>query len=127
MKGSRGASIPYLLWIFIFTVLPMGLVVWFAFSTEDGSFTFTNISAVGAYAAVIFRSIWLAAIATALCLVIAYPLAYHISRTNPRHQKTYLMLVMLPMWMNFLLRTYAWMTLLENTGLINRLFAMVGL
>lgn len=127
MRGSRGAAAPYLAWIGIFTVLPLAMVTWFAFTTEGGGFTLANISAVSDYAAVIFRSIWLAAIATVICLAIAYPLAFIISRTDPARQKTYLMLVMLPMWMNFLLRTYAWMTLLENTGIINKLLGLIGL
>ena len=127
MKGTRAAAIPYLIWILIFTVLPMALVIWFALTDSEGAFTLANISAVGDYVAVIFRSIWLAAIATVICLVIAYPLSYIISRSAPSRQRLYLMLVMLPMWMNFLLRTYAWMTLLENTGIINKLMALVGL
>lgn len=73
------------------------------------------------------RSIWLAAIATVLCLVIAYPLAYILSRKTGSQQRTMLMLVMLPTWMNFLLRTYAWMTLLEKNGIINRLLGFIGL
>lgn len=126
MRGSRSAAAPYLVWIAVFTVLPLWLVTYFAFTQEDGSFTFTYISEVGGFAAVIFRSIWLAAIATAFCLVIAYPLSFVVSRAPARRQKTYLTLVMLPMWMNFLLRTYAWMTLLENTGIINRLLGLLG-
>ena len=90
-------------------------------------FTLKNILAVSNYMPVLLKSLWLAAVATALCLVIAYPLAYIISRQNERRQRLMVMLVMLPMWMNFLLRTYAWMTLLERNGWINKLFALVGL
>ncbi len=90
-------------------------------------FTLKNILAVSNYMPVLLKSLWLAAIATALCLLIAYPLAYIISRQNERRQRLMVMLVMLPMWMNFLLRTYAWMTLLERNGWINKLFALVGL
>lgn len=127
MKSSKAPALPYLLWIVIFTIIPMGLVSYFAFTDDAGSFTFANLSAVGDYAAVIFRSIWLAMIATTICLLIAYPLSYIISRMSGRRQRLYLFLVMLPMWMNFLLRTYAWMTLLENTGLINRLLGILGI
>ena len=127
MKSSKLPALPYLVWIVLFTVLPLMLVTYFAFTTEDGSFTFANISGVNAYVAVIFRSIWLAFVATIICLLIAYPLSFWISRMHPRKQKTYLLLVMLPMWMNFLLRTYAWMTILENTGIINRALAVFGL
>jgi len=127
MKISRTTAIPYIIWMVIFTIIPMILVTYFAFTDSSGAFTFTNISEVSDYVAVIFRSIWLAFVATVICLVIAYPLAYIISRADEKRQNTYLLLVMLPMWMNFLLRTYAWMTLLENTGIINKLLAMVGL
>ena len=108
----------------VFTVIPLLLVTYFAFTDETGALTMANLSAVREYVAVIFRSIWLAFIATVLCLLIAYPLAYIISRAPQRRQRTYLLLVMLPMWINFLLRTYAWMTLLENTGIINRLLGI---
>jgi spermidine/putrescine transport system permease protein len=127
MKSAKSAALPYLVWIFLFTVLPMGLVTFYAFTKSGGGLTFANISAVSGYAGVIFRSIWMAAIATVICLVLAYPLSYVISRAAPSRQKAYLLLVMLPMWMNFLLRTYAWMTLLENTGILNRLLGAFGL
>lgn len=126
MLKSRGASVPYLIWIFLFTLLPLAIVMLYAF-TDGASFTMAHISAVGEYAAVIFRSVWLAAIATVICLVLAYPLSFIISRVPPAKQKMFLTLVMLPMWMNFLLRTYAWMTLLENTGILNRLLGLAGI
>jgi len=124
---SKLAAVPYLIWMVIFTLLPLGLVTYFALTNDAGQFTMHNLSDVSEYAAVIFRSIWLAAIATVLCLVIAYPLSYTISRAPAAKQKIFLMLVMLPMWMNFLLRTYALMTLLENTGVINKLLALAGI
>lgn len=127
MKNSRATAIPYLIWMVIFTVIPLVLITYFAFTDSAGAFTFQNISDVSDYVAVIFRSIWLAFIATVICLLIAYPLAYIISRADAKKQHIYLMLVMLPMWMNFLLRTYAWMTILENTGLINKLLGILGL
>ncbi|MHB1150927.1 MAG: ABC transporter permease [Eubacteriales bacterium] len=95
--------------------------------TEKTIFTLDNIFAVSDYLPVLFLSIWLALIATAVCLVIAYPLSYFISRLPYQRQHIMLMLVMLPMWMNFLLRTYAWMTLLERNGWINKLFSLVGM
>ena len=120
-------SVPYLIWMVVFTVIPLLLVTYFAFTDETGAFTMANLSAVRESVAVIFRSIWLAFIATMLCLLIAYPLSDIISRAPQRRQRTYLLLVMLPMWINFLLRTYAWMTLLENTGIINRLLGIFGI
>ncbi|MEG1972797.1 MAG: ABC transporter permease, partial [Oscillospiraceae bacterium] len=92
MLKSRGAAIPYLIWMFLFTVLPLGIIVVYAFTTADGSFTMGNIVAVGDYISVIFRSVWLSAIATAICLLMAYPLAFIISRAKAGNQKMYLTL-----------------------------------
>lgn len=124
---TRSASSPYLLWMALFIVVPMGLVAYFAFTDLSGHFSLVNFQQSIGFAPVILNSIWLAIIATAICLVIAYPLAYYISRAKGNQQRTYIMLIMLPMWMSFILRTYAWMTLLENNGLINRLFGLFGL
>ncbi|WRS28224.1 ABC transporter permease [Oscillospiraceae bacterium MB08-C2-2] len=127
MKLKWTAS-PYIVWMIIFIVVPLLLVAVFAFTDgETGGFTLANISHVSEFTPVLMRSIWLAAVATIASLVIAYPLAYIISRSSGSGRRTLLMLAILPMWMNFLLRTYAWMTLLENTGLINRLLGYIGL
>ena len=126
-KYSSLFSLPYLIWSLIFIIVPMGLVVVFAFTTEGGQFTLDYVSQVGEYTNVLVRSVWLAAIATVICLLIGYPLAYIMSRMPGFQQRTMLMLIMLPMWMSFLLRTYAWMTLLEREGLINRFFGLFGL
>ena len=123
----KAVAAPYLVWMAIFIVVPLGLIVLFAFTDSSGAFTLDNIAQVGQYAGVIWRSILLSAISTVICLVLAYPLAFIISRKQENQQRTFLMLVMLPMWMNFLLRTYAWMTLLEKTGLINRFLGLIGL
>ncbi|MCI8441116.1 MAG: ABC transporter permease [Provencibacterium sp.] len=124
---AKFASVPYLLWMVIFTIVPMLLILLFAFTSPEGGFTIANISAVGRYTDVIMKSIWLAAIATAICLLLSYPFAYIISRRSARRQQVSLMLIMLPMWMSFLLRTFAWMTLLEKTGLINRILGVFGI
>ena len=126
-KYSSLFSLPYLIWSLIFIIVPMGLVVVFAFTTEGGQFTLDYVSQVGEYTNVLVRSVWLAAIATVICLLIGYPLAYIMSRMPGFQQRTMLMLIMLPMWMNFLLRTYAWMTILEKNGLLNKLFGLFGL
>ncbi len=120
------ASAPYLIWSIIFVVVPLVLVAVFAFTNADGQFTMENISKVSNYTAVFMRSIWLSVIATAICLLIGYPLAFIMSRCLPMGQRTLVMLIMLPMWINFLLRTYAWMTLLENNGIINGLLTAMG-
>ncbi len=120
-------SAPYLVWMVIFIAVPLLMVAYFAFTTDGGEFTLQNISDVGQYANIFVRSIWLALIATVICLVVAYPISFILSRMEKHKQGTMLMLVMLPMWMNFLLRTYAWMTLLGNNGIINYLFGLAGL
>ena len=124
---TRLLSAPYTVWVTVFIVVPMLLVVWFAFTDRAGKFTMENILSVGQYSNVFLRSIWLGAVATAVCLLLGYPLAYIISKTSVKRQSIMVMLVMLPMWMNFLLRTYAWMSLLEDNGLINAFFAALGL
>lgn len=124
---AKSASFPYLVWMAIFIIVPMALVVFFAFTDRSGRFTLVNLEEVGQYSNVFLRSIWLGAIATVVCLVLGYPLAHLIAKTHARRQNMLIMLVMLPMWMNFLLRTYAWMTLLEDSGLINRALRFLGL
>ena len=99
-------SAPYLVWMVVFIVVPLLMIVYFAFTTDNGDFTIKYISDVGQYANIFVRSIWLSLIATAICLLIAYPVAFILSRMEKHKQGTMLMIVMLPMWMNFLLRTY---------------------
>ncbi len=120
-------SAPYLVWMIVFILVPLLMIAYFAFTTDGGGFTIRNVSDVGQYANIFVRSIWLSLIATAICLAIAYPVAFILSRMDRHKQGTMLMIVMLPMWMNFLLRTYAWMTLLGNNGIINNILGTVGL
>ena len=127
MKKLKVFAFPYVIWMIVFIAVPLLMVGYFAFTNDDGEFTLDYVSNVGQYANIFVRSIWLSIIATVICLVIAYPLSFMLSRMKKHHQGTMLMIVMLPMWMNFLLRTYAWMTLLGNNGIINYLFGLVGL
>ena len=127
MKRNRLFSIPYVGWMALFVVAPIVLVVLYAFTTADGGITLSNFTRMTSYIGVFLRSFWLAFLATAICLLLGYPIAYLISRERPRVQRVCMALVMLPMWMNFLLRTYAWMSILENTGLLNRFFDSIGL
>ena len=128
MKSKRALfAVPYVGWLALFVVAPIVMVVIYAFSTAGGGFTLENFARMGTYATVFTRSFWLALLATLICLLIGSPVAYFISREGPRFQRVAMMLVMLPMWMNFLLRTYSWMSILENTGLLNRLFQSIGL
>ena len=133
MKNKRGLfAIPYVGWMTLFVVAPIIMVVIYAFTTGavDGSlgaFTFENFFKMSSYAVVFGRSFKLAIIATLICLLIGYPVAYMISRESERFQSLAMVLIMLPMWMNFLLRTYSWMSILENNGLLNQLFQNIGL
>lgn len=124
---TKWVSAPYLVWMTVFIAVPLLMIAVFAFTTNDSAFTIKNIQDVGQYANIFFRSIWLSVIATAICLVVSYPVSFILSRMEKHKQATMLMIVMLPMWMNFLLRTYAWMTLLGNNGVINYLFGLIGL
>ena len=126
-KSSRWLAGPYLVWMAIFTVVPLFIVIWYAMTNADGQFTFDNLTQIGRYSSVFARSLILAAISTVICLVMAFPVGYFLSRLRANKQHIMLMLIMLPMWMNFLLRTYAWMSILENTGLLNRFFDAIGL
>lgn len=124
---SKASSYPYLLWMAIFIIVPLAMIAFFAFTNSDGQFTMENLAGLGKYTPVLLRSLKLAAISTIICLVIAYPIALILMQSRASSQKMMLMLVMLPMWMNFLLRTYAWMTLLEKNGLINRFLGIFGI
>ena len=125
-KLSRFA-IPYVVWMALFVVAPIVLVVVYAFSSDAGGFTLENFSRMGTYAVVFGRSFKLALIATLICLVIGYPVSYMMSREGERFQRAAMVLIMLPMWINFLLRTYSWMSILENNGLLNQVFQKIGL
>ena len=152
-KNAKWAAGPYLLWMVVFVIVPLILIGVFAFTTEapfdlEGNrlteeeaallieeqgedavenktvFTLNHLFEVSEYLPVLLKSAWLALIATAICLIIGYPMAYFMSRFRREWQQVIQMLIMLPMWMNFLLRTYAWMTLLEKNGWINRFLGL---
>ena len=120
-------AIPYVIWMALFVVAPIIMVVIYAFSSADGGFTLANFARLGTYAVVFTRSFKLALIATVICLAIGYPVSYMMSKEGPQFQRIAMVLIMLPMWMNFLLRTYSWMSILENNGLLNQLFQKIGL
>ena len=125
-KLSR-LAIPYVIWMALFVVAPIVLVVVYAFSNDLGGFTLENFSRMGTYAVVFGRSFKLALIATFICLLIGYPVSYAMSREGEKFQRVAMVLIMLPMWINFLLRTYSWMSILENNGLLNQVFQKTGL
>ena len=128
MKTNRLSrfAIPYVIWMALFVVAPIIMVVIYAFSSASGGFTLDNFARMGTYTLVFTRSFKLALIATAICVLIGYPVSYRMSKEGPRFQRLAMVLIMLPMWMNFLLRTYSWMAILENNGLLNQLFRKIG-
>ena len=118
---------PYALWMGIFVIVPLALVIVFSFTSPLGEFTLENMINVGKYSTVFLRSVILGIISTVVCLFLGYPMAYFISKINIKHQSVIIMLLMIPMWTSFLLRTYAWMTILEYNGLLNKLLTFMGL
>ena len=119
-------SAPYVLWMALFVVAPVIVVVIYAFTTSDWTVTAQNFTGMFRYAAIFGRSFLLAAIATVVCILIGYPTAYLLARTPAGFRRIANMLIMLPMWMNFLLRTYSWMFLLERNGLVNSVLRDIG-
>ena len=113
------AAAPHIFWSILFIVLPLIIVVFYAFTSPDGAFSFENIASLTDYASIFGLSLELAIIATAICLLLGYPLAYIISKAKPKNQKFFIMLLMLPMWTNLLIRTYSIMAILDDGGIIN--------
>jgi spermidine/putrescine transport system permease protein len=127
LDAPRRYAIPQVIWMGLFVVAPIILIFVYAFTNSDGHFTLDNFSRMYIFMPVFGRSFLLAFIATIICIIIGYPIAVILAKEGLRLQRIMLMLIMLPMWMNFLLRTYAWMSILENTGLLNRLLTFFGL
>ncbi len=125
--GSKLIAAPYIVWAILFIIAPLIFVVYYSFTNADGNFTLANMQELGKYAPTFLRSIWFGIVATLICLVIAFPLAYIISQKTDKVQRTLVMLVMLPMWMSFLIRTYSWMALLQDTGIINSFLTKLGI
>ena len=130
---------PYSFWAVFFIVVPLIFVAYYAFTDSDFNFTFENISRfftatsqvdgeeVRTYLVIFGRSLKLAVISTLICLLMGYPMAYIISRSKAKTQSILITLIMIPMWMNFLIRTYAWMTILQDTGILNGILGFFGL
>ena len=124
---SKFLAGPYLLWMIVFTLVPLCIVVYYAFTDSvTGAVTLGNLSRIGVYLPIFFRSMGLAAIACVICLIIGYPVAWCIANASESRRKLLSMLVMLPMCMSFLLRTLAWVALLEDTGIINHILGAIG-
>ena len=120
-------AVPYVGWMALMVVIPILIMVVYAFTTANFEGTTENFSEMGLYASVFVRSFRLALIATLVCLLIGYPVSYWMAREGAGFQRVAMALIMLPMWMNFLLRTYSWMSILENNGLLNQFFRAIGL
>lgn len=124
--GNKNVNLaPFSSWMVLFVLVPIAIVVYYAFTGVDG-FTFSNLKWIYTYRATLGLSVWLAFVATVICLLLAFPIAYSMSRASEKVQRNATLFVMLPMWMNFLVRTYAWMTILENNGLINNMLRSVA-
>ncbi len=123
---NRSLAIPYVVWMAVFVIAPLLLIVVYAFTAKDGGVTLSNFSNMGQYFPAFRHSFVLAVTATVICILIGYPLAYFLSKEGVLMRKVAMMLIMLPMWMNFLLRTYAWMSLLDDNGLINQFLSGIG-
>jgi spermidine/putrescine transport system permease protein len=124
---EKAAAVPHAVWIVLFILGPLLFVLYFAFTDLEGNFSLSNIAGLSQYTNVFILSIAFALIATVVCLLIGYPLAYFMSRQSLRMQKILMVLIMLPMWCNLLIRTYALMALLDNGGLLNALLERWGL
>ncbi|MCR4959929.1 MAG: ABC transporter permease [Lachnospiraceae bacterium] len=128
-KNKLMLGIPYYVWSVIFIVIPLFMVFYYGLTDKTGAFTFENVSAIATYEH--SKALWLAVklsiISTIICFFLAYPLAMILSRHAKGKSSVLVMLFILPMWMNFLLRTMAWQTLLENNGVINTMLSFIGL
>ena len=140
----NAALAPYSIWSVLFILVPLLFVAYYAFTDNNFQFTTEHIMRfftatsnikgddgalreVHTYLLIFWRSVKLAAISTLICLLLGYPMAYIIARASERAQKTMITLIMIPMWMNFLIRTYAWMTILQDTGIFNNLIGLLGI
>ena len=133
MRNKRAwFAFPYVIWMALFVVIPIVIMAVYALTVADpatgaSQVTLANFTGMGLYLSVFLRSFWLALLATLVCLLVGYPMSYWMAKEGPRFQRLAMALIMLPMWMNFLLRTYSWMSILENNGLLNQLFRAAGL
>ena len=143
-NGYRRALAPYSVWAALFVVVPLAFIAYYAFTDNQFAFTTENVTRfftatsnivqddgtsveVRTYLLIFMRSVKLAVISTAICLLMGYPIAYIMAQAKERTQKTMVTLIMIPMWMNFLIRTYAWMTILQDTGIINGFLSALGI
>ena len=129
MKNKRLLAGPYLFWSVSFVVIPLLVIVYYAFTTDEGGFTFANLAQITTpeNLKALGISVLLSLISTLVCLVLAYPLAMILSQKQVSQTSFIVLIFILPMWMNFLLRTMAWQTLLEKNGVINSILSLFHL
>ncbi len=125
--GNKLVACPYIVWSAIFIIVPLFIMAYFALTDANGVFTLANLASLGRYKKAFAISIVYAIIATIITLLLAYPMAYFMTKLKISSQKMIMMIVMLPMWMNFLIRTYSWITILANTGIINTFLGKLGI
>ena len=127
MMRNKILDKPYLLWSILFIIAPLIMVAYYAFTDKTGAFTLNNFAQIGGYFSTILLSVLYGVLATLICVIIGYPFAYYLSKHSVNTQRTIVLLVMLPMWMNFLIRTYSLMTILGDSGIINSILTSIGL
>ena len=129
MNKKKMLGTPYFIWSVMFILVPLGMVFYYGLTDKSGAFTFDNISAITSpeHSKALFLALLLSLIATVICLLLAYPLAMILCSMNINQHSFIVLIFILPMWMNFLLRTLAWQTLLEKTGVINNILTFLHL
>ena len=125
--GKKYVAYPYVVWSVIFIIVPLIIMFYFALTDTNGVFTLSNIMSLGRYKKAFAISIVYAAISTVITLFLAYPMAYFMTKLKISSQRMVMLIVMLPMWTNFLIRTYSWISILANTGIINTLLGKIGI
>ena len=122
-------SVPFLFWSGLFIIVPLLMVFYYGLTDKTGAFTFENIAAISSpeHLKALWEAVKLSVLSTIICLVLAYPLAMILCKSGSNKTSFMVLIFILPMWMNFLLRTFAWLTLLEKTGVINTLLKLLGL
>ena len=125
--GNRMVASPYIVWSAIFIIVPLVIMLYFALTDTTGAFTLANLATLGKYKKAFGISILYATIATMITLLLAYPMAYFMTKLKVSSQRMLMFIVMLPMWMNFLIRTYSWISILANTGIINTFLGKLGI
>lgn len=126
MNRNKLLDKPYLVWALLFIIVPLIMVAYYAFTDRTGAFSLSSVSQIPSYIPTILLSVLYGLAATVICLVLGYPFAYIFSKFSVSRQRMMVLLVMLPMWMNFLIRTYSWMTILGDTGIINTILTKLG-